>query len=117
MRVFVYGTLMRGEQHHAQIQDQRFVGEARTLPRYELIDLGSFPALVEGGATAVAGELYEVSFQVLAELDRLEGHPALYRRWLVALDDGMEAEAYFMPREHASGLAIVSGDWRSRCRR
>ena len=35
----------------------RLVATARTAPRYTLVDLGPYPALVEDGDTAVFGEV------------------------------------------------------------
>ena len=72
--LFVYGTLMRGGVRHWLLADQRFVGEARTLPRYALYDLGTFPGMVRrDGGVAVSGELYEVAANRLADLDDEEG--------------------------------------------
>ena len=51
-RVFVYGTLRRGEPNH-HILDRPPLRRARTLPAYELVSLGAFPAMVPGGTTAV----------------------------------------------------------------
>ena len=51
MLLFVYGTLRRGEPNHRELGEARFLGRARTAPVYELVDLGSFPGLLEGGST------------------------------------------------------------------
>ncbi len=114
--VFVYGTLRRGEpNHHRLLNRARFVGEARTEPKYELMDLGPFPALVAGGATAVLGEVYTVDARVLADLDRLEGHPRFYHRTAIRLDDGVVVQVYLMPGDRVAGRPrIVSGDWSRR---
>ena len=113
--VFVYGTLLRGEPNHRLLDRARFVQEARTEPRFELVDLGPFPAMVAGGAGAVVGEVYAVDRRALADLDRLEGHPRFYRRTAVRLEDGAVAEAYVMPSAHLVGRhRIASGDWRRR---
>jgi gamma-glutamylaminecyclotransferase len=111
--LFVYGTLMRGEPNHPLLAGASFHGPGRTLPRFELVDLDAYPAMVSGGTAAVAGELYEVDEAVLAAVDDLEGHPRLYRRRRVALAGGGRAEAYLMAREATAGLPrIPSGDWR-----
>lgn len=113
--LFVYGTLMRGEANHELLAGASFRGPGSTSPRFELVDLGAYPALVEGGAAAVAGELYEVGSAVLAALDDLEDHPHLYRRRRVPLAGGGWAEAYLMTREATAGLPrIAAGDWRRR---
>ena len=71
-----------------------FVREVRTEARFTLADLGPFPALREGGGTAVRGELYEVTAEQLAALDCFEGVPHLYERVTVRLEDGAHAQAY-----------------------
>lgn len=110
--VFVYGTLLRTEPNHRKMSGARFVREARTEPAFTLFDLGPFPALHEGGATAVVGEVYEVSDEQLGDLDRFEGVPRLYERVLVRLEDGETANAYVQrSARHARGI-IASGDWR-----
>jgi gamma-glutamylcyclotransferase (GGCT)/AIG2-like uncharacterized protein YtfP len=112
--LFVYGTLMRGESNHGQLEAARFAGAAQTAPAFTLVDLGPYPAMVAGGRDAVAGELYEVDDAALARLDLFEG-PALYARTRVHLDDGREAHAYLLPRESLrGGRPIGSGDWRRR---
>ena len=74
MRVFVYGTLKRGGSNHAWMRDQIFVGEAFTLPRYRLYDLGGYPGLVLDPAQglSVQGEVWEVDAEGLRGLDHLE---------------------------------------------
>jgi gamma-glutamylcyclotransferase (GGCT)/AIG2-like uncharacterized protein YtfP len=117
MKVFVYGTLMRGEPAHALLGDARFVGAARTEPRYALVLLDGYPGLVEGGDTAIAGELYELTDgdeALLRELDRYEDAPELYTRMLQRFGEH-EAWVYLLRPELAAGRpSIASGDWRKR---
>lgn len=116
MLIFVYGTLRRGEPNHRQLVDKRarYVGSARTAPRYELVDLGPYPALLEGGETSVRGELYEVDDHALEHLDDFEDVPSLYDRKVVEIP-GAPASAYVMRRDMAERAPrIESGDW---CRR
>lgn len=97
--VFVYGTLKRGQVRHAGLAGQRFVGEARTLPRYRMVNLGTFPALVEGGTGSIVGELWSVDAACLARLDYIEAvADDRYRRtrvWLAPPHEQVAAEAYF----------------------
>ena len=119
--VFVYGTLRVGESNHHLLCDAHGVAyrvaTTRTAPRYTLLDLGRYPALVEGGSTAVVGELYRVAPAALAALDLLEGHPDLYERRPVWLADGASAEAYLLPGGRAAGgIPLPGGDWVRRLR-
>jgi len=116
--VFVYGSLLSGQTHHALLGRARLVGEAHTLPEYELVDFGEFPALVPGGATRVFGEVYAVDGMTLATLDELEDHPAYYRRTPVTLEDGAEVQVYLMSAWQAAGFPrLAAGDWRRRAER
>jgi gamma-glutamylaminecyclotransferase len=113
--LFVYGTLMRGEHHHDALAGAEFLGEAETLPVYELVLVDYFPALLTGGATAVRGELYRVDAELLARLDELEEVPHYYVREEIALSGGARAETYLMPRERVPGAPrIESGSFRRR---
>jgi gamma-glutamylaminecyclotransferase len=112
--MFVYGTLRQDEVNHDLLATARFVGEARTEPCFELFDLGAFPAMSANGQTAVLGELYAVDDATLARLDHLEGHPRLYQRTRIRLDDGKEVQTYLMDRTRMRGrVLIASGDWRA----
>jgi gamma-glutamylcyclotransferase (GGCT)/AIG2-like uncharacterized protein YtfP len=111
MLLFVYGTLRQGERNHAELKGARFVREASTHPRYQLVDMGSYPALLEGGTTAVRGELYELEERWLPHLDAFEDVPALYERKLVSIP-GASALGYVMRREVAQTAPVIpSGDW------
>lgn len=112
MTLFVYGTLMRGEENHHLLAGAEPLGAARTAPRYRLADLGRYPALVEGGDISVTGELWRVEPELLATLDELEGHPTYFRRTEVALADGTTAQAYVF--DPPGDRVIPSGDWRRR---
>lgn len=97
--IFVYGTLKRGYVRHFALAGQRYLGEAKTRPRYRMVNLGSYPALIEAGASAIAGELWEVDGACLALLDEIESvADSYYRRGPVALappHDDLSVEAYF----------------------
>ena len=117
--LFVYGTLMQGEVNHALLEGQTFIGRARTVAAFELVDCGDYPALVSGGRTAVHGEIWAVDDGALDEIDELEQHPDLYRRTAIeVLPQGGVAmrmmEAYVLPAHHTQGLRrIATGDWRN----
>lgn len=116
--LFVYGTLLLGEENHSAIRDARWHGPARTHARYRMCDLGEYPALVEGGDCSVVGELYEVDEATLTVVDCLEGHPRFYRRQTVELLGGAVAQTYMLAARKRGGLSPVEdGDWRSHRRR
>ncbi len=91
--LFVYGSLMRGGKHHAELADARFVGPAATERRCGVVRVAEYPALVPGN-DVVPGELYEIDETSLLALDAFEGE--MYRRDTVALDDGRVVLAYVL---------------------
>jgi gamma-glutamylcyclotransferase (GGCT)/AIG2-like uncharacterized protein YtfP len=117
MRLFVYGTLLSGEGNHGRLGPSRLLGVRRTEPRYTLVNLGAFPAMLNRGTTSVTGEVYEVDDAILAAVDRLEGHPGFYRRTGVRLLGGESVEGYVLAHPRAQSYPLIaSGDWREyRC--
>lgn len=125
--VFVYGSLMRGYSNHRLLERGRasYLGRATTRASYTLVDLVSFPGMLEGGHTRVRGEVYQIDSATLAHLDRLEGHPRFYQRKRVALGPftrrlrtaltGSGIWTYVLPaEEYGQRPEIPSGDWRMR---
>ena len=114
-RVFVYGTLMKGEHHHEVLKEASFVGLTETHAHYELVQIDYYPSLLPEGQTRVVGELYEVDDTTLAKLDELEEVPDYYVRERIKLADDSEAFVYLMPRARAAGAEpIASGYFRMR---
>jgi gamma-glutamylaminecyclotransferase len=107
---FVYGTLRKEGSRGHVLKTSKFLGQRKTKPEFFLFDLGSFPAMVKGGKTEVIGELYDISPDVLSQLDMIEGHPGFYRRTKIVLADGTETETYLLPNER-NYTEITSGDW------
>jgi 2'-5' RNA ligase len=92
--LFVYGTLRKGEPNHHFLENAKFLGAIKTMPKYELITAEDSPGLVEGGINSIIGELYQVSDECLAEVDAFE-QP--YERILITLEDGRDACSYVFP--------------------
>lgn len=110
--LFVYGTLMNGEPNHPVLGRAIYRGAERISGGFGLVSLGAYPALVRdmnGGN--VFGEVYEITPETLAATDRLEGHPHLYQREVVTLDNGTPVWAYIMQRA-ADRPRIRCGAWR-----
>lgn len=111
-RVFVYGTLRRGESNHHLIAAATFVREARTPAAYTLFAFEGHPGMGDGGTEAIVGECFDVDAATLAELDVLEDHPRWYQRREIALDDGETVIAYVLPPHFTEGRAVIpGGDW------
>jgi len=115
IRLFVYGSLLRGERDHELLGGATFLGPMKTAPRYTLVDLGPYAALLERGRVSVAGELYIVDKKQRFALDVKRECPILFQRVSVELEDGSRAEAYVMRDEQVRGKRrLAQGDWRER---
>lgn len=120
--VFVYGTLLSGFGNNRllQVPGATLVAKGvRTRPIYTMISLGGFPGVQKTGETSIEGEIYQVTDQVRASLDRLESHPGFYERSYVHLQGEpyrrWHVEAYFLPRDwkHNARDVIRGGSWRA----
>tara|TARA_R100000278_G_scaffold26745_1_gene24508 strand:- start:2735 stop:3109 length:375 start_codon:yes stop_codon:yes gene_type:complete len=98
-KLFVYGTLMKGEANHSLMNGATYIGKFKTQDKWGLINLGYFPALVPH-TIEVEGELYEVDNDMLTRIDRLEGVDAgMYQRRTINIYDmetgeHVEADTY-----------------------
>jgi gamma-glutamylcyclotransferase (GGCT)/AIG2-like uncharacterized protein YtfP len=71
--------------------------------------------LVEGGTTAVVGELYVIDREIRRRLDVAREVGVLFERLDITLEDGSTAEAYAMPAHRVRGKRrIRGGDWKRR---
>jgi gamma-glutamylaminecyclotransferase len=114
-RLFVYGTLRRGERNHRLLTHSAFVGLACTVPGFRLYNLGHFPGMVAISRGRVHGELVDVDDATLARVDELESHPRFYLRTPIALADGQIVETYLLRVDQVGGRpAISGGDWTRR---
>lgn len=112
LRVFVYGSLLSGLRLNPCLQTSKFISKD-SISGYSLYDLGSFPGIVRGTGKVV-GEVYEISLDVLKELDRVEQNGYLYIRSLIKTDGGKEVFVYEMNNEIFEMTTIIpSGDWKA----
>jgi gamma-glutamylcyclotransferase (GGCT)/AIG2-like uncharacterized protein YtfP len=112
--VFVYGSLLKGLSNDGLLAEAEFLAAGATQAAYRLVDLGPYPGMVAGGATAVVGEVYRVPQRLLGALDELEDHPHVYVRTAISLADGREVLAYLLRPHLAEGRPeVASGDWRA----
>ena len=116
VHLFVNGTLMRGEELHANLDGAEFCGEWTTAPRYRLFSVGDrHPAMMRDDArgVAIAGELYDVPLGVLATV--LEREPVGLGIGVVELADGRRTlgVVWLAPELPPSRRDISEyGDWR-----
>lgn len=89
--VFTYGTLMTGRKNHYIIKEGKCLGDAY-IKGFALYDLGEYPGIKSEEGKTVKGELYEISEELLPDLDYFESDGCLYNR--VAVNVYMEEEEY-----------------------
>lgn len=100
MRFFICGSALRGQPDHKNLGEAKFLGEARTAPRYRLHSVrDEHPGIYEvpQGGISIAGELYEFTDEQHRHLLETEP-PDLYEAPIV-LDDGSTVNAMIYPRE------------------
>lgn len=111
IRIFVYGTLMKGEGAHHLLSSAKCLG-TYCLSNYALYDLGSFPGIRPYRDYQILGEVYEVSRETLEQLDRYESEGSLYDRKRVSVyydDETLEVDTYVY-HSYINGTAF-SGKW------
>ncbi len=100
--IFVYGTLKRGFSNAHLLKNAEFICEATSRDAlYNMVCFQSakakdytYPAVFDGGAYKVQGELYRVTDAELKALDDLEDESERYKRTPITLDSGHTAEFY-----------------------
>lgn len=94
-RVFVYGTLKKGQPNYYRMFDRsngktEFLASACTTQKYPLViaTKHNIPFLlnIPGQGHRVQGEIYKVDDQMLKFLDAFEGVPTMYQRTLAKLE-------------------------------
>jgi gamma-glutamylcyclotransferase (GGCT)/AIG2-like uncharacterized protein YtfP len=123
-RVFVCGSLRRGQPNHHLLGGSAWIADTRTADRcFAMLDLGGEAGVVavdDGPGGSIAGEVYEVDDATLARIGRHEAHPIANERSLVTLLPG-RGEYFAAPqawmylwqfsREVEGCPRVPRGDW------
>lgn len=104
-KVFVYGTLLSTNLRAHVLKTSRFL-QVDELQGYAMYHLGHYPGIQEDPSEKIKGELYEVSDEILKELDRIEGEGFLYKRVTVSLQSSHQAYVYVYLGEVNPSLKI-----------
>ena len=81
MKVFVYGTLMKGLSNHFFCSEFDQTVAPASLRGYGLYQVASyFPGIIEESESMVLGEVYDIDEVTLKKMDSLEGEGDLYIR-------------------------------------
>lgn len=114
IKLFVYGTLMRGETNHHFMGDALFLSLECTKAQFSLYHLGHYPAMVEMGKQSIQGELFLVEIDQLFVIDQLEECPEYYYRKEIELITGERVCTYLMPMEiiRRHDGVIMNNSWK-----
>jgi len=115
MKIFVYGTLKSNEVRSLSSWDGPvFLGETATTSDYKLYSSAAFPCMVRSpNGISIYGELWEVTKDNLVDLDRIEGHPSLFKRTKIYLIDGQLVETYLY-QHSIYGFRDCGNHWTSK---
>jgi gamma-glutamylcyclotransferase (GGCT)/AIG2-like uncharacterized protein YtfP len=110
-RIFVYGTLRKGEGLNPYLDNFKFLGAGK-LKGYDMYSNGSYPMIVKGEGEVV-GELYEINggANEIECLDRIE---CAYDRTKVKIkirNETISAETYVFKTGVNHLRKIQSGNW------
>lgn len=120
MYIGVYGTLRKNQRANYMMNKTEFIGTFTEKLPFTMVDLGSFPALLDSEELKTATfEVYKIDDEdntTLIKLDSYEGYPSFYNRKTVLLKNDMEVWFYFIKKEESAyhGTIIENGDWMSR---
>lgn len=117
MKLFVYGTLLSECSNNYKLKDSKCLGKATTtFESYQMYSFGYYPAVVHGGIKKIHGEVYEVtSKEVIDSLDRMEGHPDVYRRENILIDlndNDVECESYIYQHSPKTLNLVENCNWK-----
>ena len=117
--VFVYGTLRKGQRNDINLLNPQPLFTGLAWLKGQLYSRGWYPGILLGGEQWVLGEVYQVSAQMLAQLDVLEELAPVpsgeYQRVQIKVEcAGQElvCDMYELS-EHcaAQSTPIAEGDW------
>lgn len=112
MLLFIYGEMLEGRPHHDFLIGMRAAFKASTwVEGFLLYDCGFGPAMAPSTGHAIKGEVWEVPAANVRALDRFEGHPQVFKRATVEVEDGSLAVAYVYQGDVGAAVGITSGDW------
>ncbi len=110
IRVFVYGTLKRGQRNNYFLRQAEFVGQHTTAKIYSMFDFEDYPAVCLHGKHAIQGEVYHISQREFKMLDDLEWYPHFYQRLEIPTVYG-DAWMYYLRAELCRDRKRIYGVW------
>lgn len=110
IRIFVYGTLKRGQRNFRFIRGSKYYGRHVTANCFSMYQFEGFPAVCRDGDDAISGEVYGVGKRRFHLLDELEWYPRLYQRIEIPTPWG-KAWMYVVEPDLCRGRPKLGGKW------
>jgi len=96
--LFAYGSMKKGFRNHYRLENDKFIGRAKTKKKYCIYPAPSYnyPYGIENDHKwQLKGELYELTNTPIETIDEFEGSPAYYYRTMIkAVCNDKEYDAY-----------------------
>ncbi|MCB2298529.1 gamma-glutamylcyclotransferase [Clostridium tagluense] len=110
IRLFVYGTLMKGNSHHDEfLSGARFAGHF-IADGFQLYDFGNYPLIIQNEIDKVRGEMYIVDSNILDKIDISEAKGNLFSRKLIRVindnDEVQEAYVYVYNKDVSKNVKV-----------
>lgn len=109
-RVFVYGTLKRGQRNEHFMHGAEYLGRHSTEKIYSMYEFEDYPAVCLRGSRAITGEVYQISDRQFGMLDDLEWYPHFYQRIEILTGWG-DAWMYIVKFKLCHGKKQLPGSW------
>lgn len=112
MRIFVYGSLMKGMFNNSMLKDSEFLGTHK-LGGFVMFSFGAFPAAVmcDNFKREIIGELYECPLSAFLHIRDMELGAGYFEKKVKLA--GRLATLYCYRACDIHGELVASGDWRS----
>jgi gamma-glutamylcyclotransferase (GGCT)/AIG2-like uncharacterized protein YtfP len=110
VKLFVYGTLKRGNGNNHFLDSASYLGHAVSEDCYAMAANYAFPMIWDSPVgNPVRGEIYRINAKILESCDHLEGYPRLYNRNVreFVTDDGAKHEAWIYVIDHREGSGNI----------
>lgn len=111
--VFVYGTLKKGFSNHWYLENSKYLGIGKTIPKYQMYPSKNyfFPFLLKSEPNNnIVGEIYEVDEKTLIDLNILEDFPKMYLRELIEIklenNEIIKAYIFYKNEENYKNLIL-----------
>ena len=110
--VFVYGTLRKGHCNHHLLKDSCCYGVGSSEACFAMYLKNGYPYVTSSEYRyPIVGELYSVDDDILAALDKFEGHPRHYERREIPVVMGKDRYNAWIYLRDPPGVLMPCGDY------